>query len=167
MRLWRFLFPRDLVLCVFSWLPGYQFPAMPRALQESWQSSWDLLEFSSCPFNLWMSTGPWLKGCAHTAHVGVWRSSNTSAPSKCRGASQGAFLQHQAVHLPLFSLDLKPFSLPSELPSAGKGGFLRSAPRTAKSWFGKVLIQGGLHLAMSNMHLLDLEWLEKGVNQVL
>lgn len=74
------------------------------------------------------------------------------------------------MDLTLFSLDLKPFSLPSELSSAGRGGFLRrSAPRAAKSWFGRVLIECGLHLAMTNMHLLgstshlDFERLEKGI----
>ena len=51
-----------------------------------------------------------------------------------QGTSQGAFLQCQAMPLPLSSPVLEPFSLPSELPSAGRGGFLRrSAPRPASS----------------------------------
>lgn len=131
-----FYFPGDLVLFVFSWLWGHQFPACPELCKGSWQSSWDLLEFCSCPLNLWMFTGHWrtLKCCAHTARAGVWWISGTS---KCRGAIQGAFLQCQDTHLPLFSLDLRLFSLPSELPQQGGDDFLEVPQEQIRAGLGR------------------------------
>lgn len=144
MRLWRFTPPKDLGLFFFF------FPQTDSTLVSSMPSRAPLVFQRVLPKPLRLTGGTQSSLMSlhpldlHKTLIAILCSHK---PCKChdgdiqtlhhqpnaggnQGASQGAFLQCQAMPLPLSSPVLKPFSLPSELPSARRGGFLRrSAPR--------------------------------------